>query len=143
MVHDLRGIPGTRVVLSPFTRYADVGFNAAVPRLSDVRVRRALAYATDRKALVDKVTHGVTILGETDQPPFSWSLRSTRVATIPTIRPRRHDCSTTPAGGCVRRHPSQRRPSALADARELHRFENGRPPPKNCSKRNGAKPGST
>jgi peptide/nickel transport system substrate-binding protein len=73
MVHNLRGIPGTRVVLSPFTRYADVGFNAAVPALSDVRVRRAIAYATDRKALVDKVTHGVTILGETDQPPFSWA----------------------------------------------------------------------
>ncbi len=73
MVQSLRGIPGTRVVLSPFTRYADIGFNASVPALSDVRVRRALAYATDRKALVDKVTRGVTILGETDQPPFSWA----------------------------------------------------------------------
>lgn len=73
MAQSLRGIPGTRVVLSAFTRYADVGFNAAVPALADVRVRRALAYATDRRALVDKVTHGVTILGDSDQPPFSWA----------------------------------------------------------------------
>lgn len=73
MAQSLHGITGTRVVLSPFTRYADIGFNAAVPALSDVRVRQALAYATDRRALVDKVTHGVTILGQTDQPPFSWA----------------------------------------------------------------------
>lgn len=73
IVESLRGIPGTRLILSPFTQYADVGFNAGVPALRDVRVRRALAYATDRRALVDKVTHGTTILGETDQPPFSWA----------------------------------------------------------------------
>ncbi len=73
MAESLRGIPGTRVVLSPFTRYADIGFNAAVPALSDVRVRQALALATDRRALIDKVTHGVTIPGDTDQPPFFWA----------------------------------------------------------------------
>ncbi|MBV8373791.1 MAG: peptide ABC transporter substrate-binding protein [Candidatus Eremiobacteraeota bacterium] len=73
MAESLRNIPGTRVVLSPFTRYADIGFNAAVPALSDVRVRQALAYATDRHALIAKVTHGVTIAGDTDQPPFSWA----------------------------------------------------------------------
>ena len=73
MAPQLHGIPGVRVVLSPFTRYADIGFNAAVPALTDVRVRQALAYATDRAALIDKVTHGVTIAGDTDQPPFFWA----------------------------------------------------------------------
>jgi peptide/nickel transport system substrate-binding protein len=73
MAQSLRGIPGTRVVLSPFTRYADIGFNAAVPALSDVRVRQALALATDRRALIDKVTHAITIPGDTDQPPFFWA----------------------------------------------------------------------
>ncbi len=73
MAESLRGIPGTRVVLSPFTRYADIGFNAAVPALSDVHVRQALALATDRRALIDKVTHGITIPGDTDQPPFFWA----------------------------------------------------------------------
>ncbi|MGZ3552915.1 MAG: peptide ABC transporter substrate-binding protein [Vulcanimicrobiaceae bacterium] len=69
----LRGIPGTRVVISPFTRFADLGLNAANPALADPRVRRALAYATDRQALVEKVTHGVAIPGDSDQPSFSWA----------------------------------------------------------------------
>ena len=55
----LRGIAGTRVVVSPFSRFADIGLNASTPALSDVRVRRALAYAIDRKALIAKVTHGI------------------------------------------------------------------------------------
>ncbi|MGA8534484.1 MAG: peptide ABC transporter substrate-binding protein [Candidatus Tumulicola sp.] len=73
MAESLRNVPGTRVVLSPFTRYADIGFNAAVPALGDVRMRQALAYATDRRSLIDKVTHGITIAGDTDQPPFFWA----------------------------------------------------------------------
>jgi peptide/nickel transport system substrate-binding protein len=69
----LRGIPGTRVVLTPYDRFTDVGFNAAVPGLDDVRVRRALAYATDRHALVDKVMHGMAAPGDTNHATFSWS----------------------------------------------------------------------
>ena len=69
----LIGIPGTRVIVSPFTRFADLGLNAASPGLSDVRVRRALAYALDRNALVRKVTHGVAVPGDSDQPAFSWA----------------------------------------------------------------------
>lgn len=69
----LHGIPGTRVVLTPFTRFADLGFNGSRPGLSDVRVRRALAYATNRRALIDKVTHGIAMPGDSDQPPFSWA----------------------------------------------------------------------
>ena len=69
----LQGIPGTRIVISPFTRFADLGLNGANPALADVRVRRALAYALDRKALVQKVTHGVAELGDSDQPSFFWA----------------------------------------------------------------------
>jgi peptide/nickel transport system substrate-binding protein len=69
----LRGIPGTRIVLAPFTRFADLGLNMSVPALADVRVRRALAYATDRVALVEKVTHGIAIPADSDQPPFFWA----------------------------------------------------------------------
>ena len=72
-VASLTGIPGTRVMLSPFTRFADLGLNAANPALRDVRVRRALAYATDREALIRKVTHGVAVPAVTDQPSFSWA----------------------------------------------------------------------
>ncbi|MEO9263414.1 MAG: peptide ABC transporter substrate-binding protein, partial [Candidatus Baltobacteraceae bacterium] len=73
MAESLRNIPGTRVSLSPFTRFADIGLNAATDALRDVRVRRAIAYATDKKTLVDKVTHDVDVPGNTDQPEFSWA----------------------------------------------------------------------
>jgi peptide/nickel transport system substrate-binding protein len=66
-------VPGTRVVLANFFRFADLGFNAGVPALSDLRVREALAYDTDRRALIDKVTHGIARDGDTDQPPWSWA----------------------------------------------------------------------
>ncbi len=69
----LHGIPGTRVVLTPLTRFADLGLNAGNPALADVRVRRALAYGLDRATLIRKVTHGVAIPGDSDQPPFFWA----------------------------------------------------------------------
>ena len=72
-IANLRGISGTRIVISPFSRFADLGLNASTPALSDVRVRRALAYATDRDALIAKVTHNVATAGDSDQPPYSWA----------------------------------------------------------------------
>lgn len=69
----LKGIPGTRIVLSPFTRFADLGFNGDEPALSDVRVRRALAFGTDRAELIAKVTQGVMMPADSDQPPYLWS----------------------------------------------------------------------
>lgn len=69
----LRSVSGMRVVISPFIRFADLGLNAAVPALKDVRVRRALAYAIDRGTLVKKVTHGIALRADSDQPPFYWT----------------------------------------------------------------------
>jgi len=66
-------VRGMRVVTAPFTRFADLGLNMSVPALADVRVRRALAYATDRVALVDKVTHGIALPADSDQPAFLWA----------------------------------------------------------------------
>jgi peptide/nickel transport system substrate-binding protein len=71
LIASLRGIPGTKVVLTPRDRLADVGLNAANPALADVRVRRALAYAIDRRALIDKVMHGVAFEGWSNHAPFS------------------------------------------------------------------------
>jgi peptide/nickel transport system substrate-binding protein len=78
----VRNIPGTRVVLTPYDRFTDVGFNAASPGLGDVRVRRALAYATDRKTLIAKVMHGMAVEGDTNHASFSWS-HANDVATYP------------------------------------------------------------
>lgn len=78
----LKGIPGTRVILSPFTRFTDLGFNAGNPILSDVRVRKALAYGTDRDELIAKVTEGVSMPADSDQPPYLWA-HSDKVTKYP------------------------------------------------------------
>jgi peptide/nickel transport system substrate-binding protein len=72
-IPSLQDIPGTRMILTPFTQFADIGINAGHPPLDDVRVRRALAYATDRRELIDKVSHGINVTGDTDQPAFLWA----------------------------------------------------------------------
>lgn len=69
----VHGIRGYTVYLYPFTRFSDIGFNLARPQLHDVRVRRALAYATDREQLITHVTHGVNLPANSDQPAFSWA----------------------------------------------------------------------
>jgi ABC-type transport system substrate-binding protein len=38
-----------------------------------VRVRQALDFATDKQGFVDKVTHGVDTIGDSDQPSFLWA----------------------------------------------------------------------
>ena len=69
----LHGIRGATVYLYPFTRFTDIGFNLSRPQLRDVRVREALAYATDRDQLITHVTHGVNLPADGDQPPFFWA----------------------------------------------------------------------
>lgn len=69
----LRGMDGITVVSSPYTRYVDIGFNLKSPILSDVRVRRALAYAIDKQALNNQVALGADIITDSDQPPFLWA----------------------------------------------------------------------
>jgi peptide/nickel transport system substrate-binding protein len=69
----LHGIRGATVYLYPFTRFTDIGFNLARPQLRDIRVRQALAYATDRSQLITHVTHGVNLPADGDQPPFFWA----------------------------------------------------------------------
>jgi peptide/nickel transport system substrate-binding protein len=66
-------IAGTHAVLTPFTQYSQIGFNTARPVVADPRVRRALAYATDRQHLIDLVTFGVETRGDGDQPSSSWA----------------------------------------------------------------------
>ncbi|MBV8300173.1 MAG: peptide ABC transporter substrate-binding protein [Candidatus Eremiobacteraeota bacterium] len=66
-------IPGTHAVLTPFTQYSRIGFNLQRPIMSELAVRRAIAFATNRRTLIDKITYGVNVLGEGDQPAFSWA----------------------------------------------------------------------
>ncbi|MDQ6766323.1 MAG: peptide ABC transporter substrate-binding protein [Candidatus Eremiobacteraeota bacterium] len=66
-------IKGVHIYLTPFTQYRQIAFNLTNPILSDVRVRQALAYAVDQQELIDTVSHGVDMKGDTDQPPFLWA----------------------------------------------------------------------
>lgn len=69
----LQGNRGFTLYLYQFTRFADIGFNLARPQLKDKRVRQALDYATDRQQLIDRVTEGVNLPADSDQPPFGWA----------------------------------------------------------------------
>ena len=54
--------------------FSHVDFNLRHPIVSDRNVRVALAYATDRPEIIDKLLHGSAIPAETDQSPrFSWA----------------------------------------------------------------------
>ncbi len=54
--------------------WAHADFNLKHPVVSDVQVRRALAYATDRAEIINKVAHGSAIAANTDQQPhYSWA----------------------------------------------------------------------
>ncbi len=65
------GIVATRVDAFSWS-HAD--FNLRHPIVSDVAVRRALAYATDRSEIINKVVHGSAIAADTDQQPhYSWA----------------------------------------------------------------------
>jgi peptide/nickel transport system substrate-binding protein len=61
----VRNVPGVATVTPVVYIYDHVDFNLKRPIFQDVRVRRALAYAIDRKALLEKVQHGLGELTDT------------------------------------------------------------------------------
>ncbi len=69
----LAEISQTTVYRYPFSRYADIGFNGGHEPLSDLRVRQAIAYATDVPELIRQVTHGEYLMSDSDQPPWRWT----------------------------------------------------------------------
>jgi peptide/nickel transport system substrate-binding protein len=68
-----RGIPQTRTIDFTTTAYEHVDFNLTNPILADVRVRRAIADAIDRPAIVQKVNHGSGYLTCSPIPHESWA----------------------------------------------------------------------
>jgi peptide/nickel transport system substrate-binding protein len=61
----VKNVPGVAVVTPVVYIYDHVDFNLKRPVFADVRVRRALAFAIDRKALLEKVQHGLGELTDT------------------------------------------------------------------------------
>jgi len=79
IVPELRTIPGTRVLRTPFNEFWYLSFNLSHPPLDDVRVRRAIAMAVDKNYVVNEILHGAALPAQSDQPAFSW-------AHDPTVR---------------------------------------------------------
>lgn len=69
LVPRFREHPAYQVVEAPGAVYAYLGLNLRDPILEDVRVRRALAHAIDRRTLVDALWQGLGVLTETILPP--------------------------------------------------------------------------
>ena len=69
----LNALEGYHVYLTPFTQYSEIAINMSHPPLDDLRVRQALAYATDTRTIVHDISHDVYVPGNTDQPPFLWA----------------------------------------------------------------------
>jgi peptide/nickel transport system substrate-binding protein len=52
--------------------YDHIDFNLRNPILSDLQVRRALAYATNRPEIIAKIMHGADTPSDSPEPPTSW-----------------------------------------------------------------------
>ena len=66
----LRDVPTVHVASMQANAIQGVVMNTTHPPLDDLRVRRAIAFALDRAALVRKVTFGATDPANTDLPSF-------------------------------------------------------------------------
>jgi peptide/nickel transport system substrate-binding protein len=70
---ELQTMPGVKTVLVETNQYERIEFNTAHPPLDDRRVRAAIAFAIDRKRLVDDLTFGSAVVADQDLPPFMWA----------------------------------------------------------------------
>jgi peptide/nickel transport system substrate-binding protein len=73
IVFQLEKDPRLQTVEAPGVDYQYVGINLRDPILRDVRVRQALAYAIDRRAIIDYLRRGLAGLSTGLLPPLSWA----------------------------------------------------------------------
>jgi peptide/nickel transport system substrate-binding protein len=71
---ELQNIPGTVVNAPPVFTFDHIDFNLKRPIFGDVRIRRALSMALDRKTILRKIGHGLGDLTDTAlSPRISWA----------------------------------------------------------------------
>jgi len=73
MVEALRDIKDLDVLQAPGTNYQYVAFNLKDPQFSDVRVRKAIAYAIDREKIIKHLWRGQAKPATGVIPPSNWS----------------------------------------------------------------------
>ena len=67
-------VPGTKAIAPATFQYTHIDFNLKRPMFQDVRVRKALAYATNIPEIIDKIEHGAADAAPADQSPvLSWA----------------------------------------------------------------------
>lgn len=64
--------PNSKVVMQASLGFAYLAFNTNKAPWNDVRVRKAVAYALDKKSLVDTVGSGIAVEGKLPYPPAYW-----------------------------------------------------------------------
>jgi peptide/nickel transport system substrate-binding protein len=72
-VHTLASEPGLAVEHAAGTRLAYLGFNVRDSILKDARVRQAIAYALDRRPMIDYLWRGEAQPARSVLPPQSWA----------------------------------------------------------------------
>ena len=73
MVQTLQRNPSLAVERAPGTVLAYLGFNLRDPILQDVRVRQAIAYALDRRPMIEYLWRGEAQPARSILPPQSWA----------------------------------------------------------------------
>jgi len=81
----LKSVPDIKLLLNDQPQTLSIYINNARPLLSDVRVRRAIAYAIDKQSLVNKTTGGSARVANADQPPFSWAYEPNVMTYPPSV----------------------------------------------------------
>ncbi len=102
----LKDMQGIKVLLVQQPQTLPLGMNLSRPVLSDLRVRRAIAYAVDKQALVDKNTGGSAVVAWSDQPPYSWSYEPNVMKYPPDVARAKAllaQAGWTPGGGGILR----------------------------------------
>ncbi|MBV9102978.1 MAG: peptide ABC transporter substrate-binding protein [Candidatus Eremiobacteraeota bacterium] len=69
----LRSLPHLRIYLVDIHGASNVLINMTRPQFADVRVRRAIAYAIDKRAIVERFTFGSGTVATEDLPSFMWA----------------------------------------------------------------------
>ncbi|MBV8340277.1 MAG: peptide ABC transporter substrate-binding protein [Candidatus Eremiobacteraeota bacterium] len=69
----LNGAGGLHIAYAPLAGFGAIAFNCRRPPFNDIRMRRAIAMAIDRRRLSRGITGGQYPVADSDQPAFSWA----------------------------------------------------------------------